>query len=111
MGKYSYRGGVRSPKSIIGRPAIRAYRTRSNPYRTTSPQRARQIALSKRLRPRFSTIYEKNVLGHPLITGLKEQMIRRIATHRKRRHDIQKTRRTKKRSKTKRSKTKRSNTY
>ena len=66
------------------------------------------------------SIYEKNVLGHPLITGLKEQMTRRIETHKKQRHDIQKTRRTKEKrkrnhtrgsSKTKRSKTKRSNTY
>lgn len=100
-----YHGVVRSPRSIIGRPDIREALTRSNPYRTTSPQRARQIALSKTLRPRFSTVYERNALGHPLITGWKEQTARRRETHRKRRKKKQQTRTAKRNQRKKRNNT------
>ena len=83
---------TRSPKSRLGTRADRIYRTQRNPFRTTDRQREDSIQrrrsgsrrTSSRV-PRFSTTYEKDVLGMwPFLKNAKRSRPRRLSYKEKR---------------------------
>jgi hypothetical protein len=86
----------RSPKSRLGTRAERIHKTKTNPFRTTERQREDSIQRRhSRRAPRFSTTYEKDVLGmRPFLQNAKRSGPRRLnykekrhaKTQRKRRH-------------------------